>query len=500
MANYYSGTLQKGSKGDETKKWQEFLNTQGYGLAVDGDFGAKTEAATRDYQQKNGLTVDGIVGKNTWGKAGFSNISTPVSAPTIGTAPVLPTFNNTSYTDTDEGKAKESAKDTAYADWAGYEKHNWANQELNDTILNDYLNRKDFSYNFNEDALYQQYKDKYIQQGKMAMADTIGQASAMTGGYGNSYAATVGNQAYQASLQNLNDIIPELYQMAYDRYNQEGQDMLNQLAVLDKDYARSYGEWETGYGMLKDKVDYTNSDFYNSANLYNSDRDTSNNLAQQTYQNEFATWQENTDNAQWQAEFDESARRYAEEMALTKEQWNWQKSQASGSGGSSGGSSGGGSSSGGSSSGGSSSGSGSGGGSGITSAMEKKASEFESNDALADWAYGLADNNVISEEEADKLIATYADPNEKYTETTNDDGSTSRTVSFSNMVKSTSGWSVVDKGGVNWFWGVDNNAIVKAPNGEQIRLDNLVDKLVDEGMSKKDAKDYVKKLQKNLNV
>ena len=61
-----------------------------------------------------------------------------------------------------------------------------------DEALQKVLNRDKFQYDINGDALYQQYKDRYIQQGKQAMMDTIGQASALTGGYGNSYAQGVG--------------------------------------------------------------------------------------------------------------------------------------------------------------------------------------------------------------------------------------------------------------------------------------------------------------------
>lgn len=88
--------------------------------------------------------------------------------------------------------------------------------------LNQIEDRKPFNYDINGDALYQQYKDQYISNGNLAMMDTIGQASAMTGGYGNSYAQTAGNQAYQGYLQQLNDRIPELYKLAYDQYNDEG--------------------------------------------------------------------------------------------------------------------------------------------------------------------------------------------------------------------------------------------------------------------------------------
>jgi len=57
--------LKAGSRGDSVK-WVQFeLNRYGYKLAVDGIFGIKTTTAVKDYQKKNGLLVDGIVGKNT---------------------------------------------------------------------------------------------------------------------------------------------------------------------------------------------------------------------------------------------------------------------------------------------------------------------------------------------------------------------------------------------------------------------------------------------------
>ena len=310
MAGYYSGTIQKGSSGSDVTKWQQYLKSQGYDIAVDGIFGDKTKSITETYQKANGLGVDGIVGEKTWGNAGFSNINNPIAAPTVSAAPKLPNQNKTNYDDTYDGRIDKKAMDDALAAFNGYGSHTWGNQAINDQLLNEYLNRDPFSYDLNGDALYQQYKDKYIQQGKMAMQDTMGQAAAMTGGYGNSYAQSVGQQAYQNSLDNLNDIVPELYQMAYDRYNQQGQDMLNKLNVLDADYNRSYGEWETGYNVLRDKYGIASDNFYNAADLYNADRDTLNSLAQTKYQNEFNAWEVGNNNAWKEWEANEDARRW----------------------------------------------------------------------------------------------------------------------------------------------------------------------------------------------
>jgi len=60
--------LRKNAKGESVKWLQYQLNKHGYGLTVDGSFGNKTEAAVKDFQKKNNLVVDGIVGKNTFGK------------------------------------------------------------------------------------------------------------------------------------------------------------------------------------------------------------------------------------------------------------------------------------------------------------------------------------------------------------------------------------------------------------------------------------------------
>ena len=95
-----------------------------------------------------------------------------------------------------------------------------------------------FSYDLNDDMLYQQLSDRYNQMGKTAMQDTMGTAASLTGGYGNSYAQQVGQQAYQQFLTGLNDQVPELYGLAYDTWAGEYDRLLQlyQLAAEHPEY------------------------------------------------------------------------------------------------------------------------------------------------------------------------------------------------------------------------------------------------------------------------
>ncbi len=62
--------LRQGSTGSAVGAWQRFLVDLNYPIgAVDNGFGSVTDKATRDFQQKNGLTVDGIIGTGTYTKA-----------------------------------------------------------------------------------------------------------------------------------------------------------------------------------------------------------------------------------------------------------------------------------------------------------------------------------------------------------------------------------------------------------------------------------------------
>lgn len=82
--------------------------------------------------------------------------------------------------------------------------------------------RPAFSYDPASDPVYNSYAQSYQRRGRLAMRNTMGQAAALTGGYGSSYAQSVGQQQYDSYLQSLGEALPELYGMAWQRYNAEG--------------------------------------------------------------------------------------------------------------------------------------------------------------------------------------------------------------------------------------------------------------------------------------
>jgi hypothetical protein len=97
------------------------------------------------------------------------------------------------------------------------------------------------------------------------MQDTMGQAAGLTGGFGSSYGQNVGQQAYNAHLQSLGDVVPELYEIARSRYDQEGADLLNMYGILGDNEAQDYGRWQDAMSAWQGERDYL-------AGLYDSER------------------------------------------------------------------------------------------------------------------------------------------------------------------------------------------------------------------------------------
>lgn len=203
-----------------------------------GRYGGVTAPAA-GYQPRSTKTASGVVHKNSGGSGGSGG-----SSGGGGEAPAAPSYQQSQVV-TDAYAQLQSLQAPTY--------NNQFEGQLN-SLYEQILNRPKFQYNVNADALYQQYKDQYLQGGKTAMQDTMAQASALTGGYGNSYAQTAGQQQYQNYLQELNNQVPTLANMAYSRYQDEG------------------NELRQNYGMTKERYDDVYQKFRDDMSDYQANR------------------------------------------------------------------------------------------------------------------------------------------------------------------------------------------------------------------------------------
>lgn len=227
-------------------------------------------------------------------------------------------------------------------------------------LYNNIKNRKKFGYDLGTDPTYQQYREQYQRQGRLAMQDTMGQAAALTGGYGSTYGEQVGQQAYNAYLQSLNDIVPDLYNAAYNRYQQEGQDLYNQ------------------YGLLSDRENQAYSRYRDAVNDYYSDLSDARNAYSSAYANDYNQWSDQLN--YWAKKADSENAAYLQQLAA--------QSRASGG-------SGGGSGSGGSTS-------------GLTDrTLINGYGDFESNKAMLDASYRGVKKTIETQIAQGNLSAAY---------------------------------------------------------------------------------------------
>lgn len=160
-----------------------------------------------------------------------------------------------------------------------------------DDLTRQILNREAFSYDPEKDPTYQQYKESYTRSGERAMQDTLGQVSARTGGLASSYAGSAAQQTYDNYMGALADKIPELKQLAYSMYQDEGNTQranLEMLVALEQgDYAKYadlLAQYNTDrsfdYGVHRDNI---GDERYNNEWNYSVGRDQ---IADKRYEDE----------------------------------------------------------------------------------------------------------------------------------------------------------------------------------------------------------------------
>ena len=184
------------------------------------------------------------------------------------------------------------------------------------------------------DDLYKMYADQYEHNARKAMQDAMGDAQAMTGGYGSTFSQSVGQQAYDETMSSMNDIALQLADRAYERYLNDRANRYNQMGVVtgldDTDYSRyrdTVGDWQLDrdyyagrydntfaqdYGVYRDQVADAQDERDYYAALYGTE-----------FGNDLAEWQANQGLAQWEQEYELAAAQDARDA----EQWGLQKQQ-----------------------------------------------------------------------------------------------------------------------------------------------------------------------------
>ena len=178
-----------------------------------------------------------------------------------------------------------------------------------DALADAILNRDPFSYDKEQDPLYQQYKDTYTRAGQRGMQDTLAQVSARTGGLASSYAESAAQQTYNNYMAQLADKVPELYQLAYSMYMDDLTQDRNDLSMLMGLDDTAYGRWSDdrnfGYNAYRDQV---------------ADR-------QWQQQFDYNASRDQVADSQWQTQFDYQKAQDALAQQNWQTQWDYQLQQ-----------------------------------------------------------------------------------------------------------------------------------------------------------------------------
>lgn len=289
-SNATAESAQKAALSGVDKQYTDKVNSTF--TATDTQNKAQGKASNQLLLTSNMLDKDNIVDKGTWG-----------------------TINQRFTTPKAVTKADAYLKDALTKIQEGKTSYSESVKGLMDKISG----RDKFSYDVDNDPLFQQALASAMNSGKSAMQNTIGQASALTGGYGSSYATSAANQAYNSFIEDAYNNLPQYYQMALEAYNAEGDELYRQLdmynAADEKDYGRMMNAYEaTGayrdrlYNEAYQQFRDSKSDAFASANLQLSEHgqlsnDALNlynayvNEADKMYEREYQKWSDEVDNA-----------------------------------------------------------------------------------------------------------------------------------------------------------------------------------------------------------
>ena len=121
--------------------------------------------------------------------------------------------------------------------------------------------REPFSYNPEDDPTYQAYRTAYRREGDRAAKNSLGDAAALTGGQASTAAVVAASQARDTYNSKLGDVVPQLYEMAWQMYQGEQNSLLSEIETLANlsasAYAQNLDSQELDYKIFADQRDFS---------------------------------------------------------------------------------------------------------------------------------------------------------------------------------------------------------------------------------------------------
>lgn len=302
MASY--STVKYGSQGEDVIALQMALNSAGYDLDTDGIFGKKTQQAVRDYQASQGLTVDGIVGKNTWGSLqssipSSSNDSTPSYTPSSNSPSVssqlealIAQFNSTpKYTPKTEEEIRAQAEGEYKSYYDQLRLAAQQEQATNDLALSQQRDNLEKTYDAQREASEKEYATAYSTADRQMLSRGMQRSS-----YAAQTLANIDTQGAQAQ-QAIADAQAAAEENIDEKRTLLAQQLAQQLAQYDAGYAADV------LNRIRELEDQEYERGMQSANQQNS-------LSMQIYELMYQQERDQIADQQWQAQFDESVRQF----------------------------------------------------------------------------------------------------------------------------------------------------------------------------------------------
>lgn len=136
------------------------------------------------------------------------------------------------------------------------------------------LSDRNFSYDYTQDPVYQQYRRSYEQKAQRAGENAQANAAVLGGGYGSSWAATAGANAYDYQMSGLDEVINRLYSQALSEYNDETDTMRSNLNSLLSAESNAQNAYQNQLSNWYDQLNYYQNQYESAAQREQSQANT----------------------------------------------------------------------------------------------------------------------------------------------------------------------------------------------------------------------------------